>query len=414
MSYLLRDGHVLTMDAARRVFPSGFVLTDGAGRIAAVGPMAECPDAPGAEPVDCSGRIVVPGLIDALHLHWTHLFPGERPASSAAAHLDRPAHELAARLAAAALPAGGVTSALLEMPATMAAGEVRAVAEIFRDAGVGAVPAVAPGLAEAVEGAAVTLTADVIALARGEASEATIRAAAAAARRLGRRILLRIEPEGATPEAMAAATRTSGRSTVLHLMEMGLLDDRCLVVCPRALDDPDRALVLESGCFVIGLPVADAFAGRGSALFSALARAGVPCALGSGGPGAGATADMVEQMKAVVMTQNATMLDPAAMSLERALEMATVGAAEALGLAAETGALAAGKRADIAVYDVRNPHQQVAAKPLSAFIACTRATEAEVVLAGGARVAAAAPGIAAARAARGAARAAIAAAGARP
>ncbi len=414
MSYLLRDGHVLTMDPARRVFPAGFVLTDGGGRIAAVGPMAECPDAPGAEPVDCAGRIVLPGLIDALHVHWAHLFPGERVPASAAAHLDRRAHELAARLAAAALHAGGVTTALLEMPATMTAGEVRAVTGIFRDGGVLAVAAVAPALAEAVEGAAVTLAADVIALAREEASEATIRAAAATARRLGRRLLLRLEPAGATPAAMAAAMRSTGRSTVLHLMEMGLLDDRCLVVCPRALDDPDRALLLESGCFVIGLPVADAFGGRGTALFSALARAGVPCALGSEGPGAGATTDMVEQMKAVVMTQNALMLDPAAMSLERALEMATVGAAEALGLAAETGALAPGRRADIAVFDVRNPHQQVAAKPLSAFIACTRASEAELVLAGGARVACKAPDIAAAMAARHAARAAIAAGGARP
>lgn len=386
MPCLLANGYILTMDAARRTFASGFVLTDSEGRVASVGPMTDCPEAPGAERIDCTGCIVVPGLIDALHVHWSHLFPGMRQPPSAADFMDEPAHLLAARLAASALAAGGVTATMVEMPAGLGVPVVNDVLAAFRRQGVAALGAVPAELAPLVDGAAVILTADVIALDEGRASEASMRAAAATARQLGRRLLLRIAPEGSSAEALRAAQMRLGRSSVYHLMEMGLLDDTCLLVCPEHLDDLDRALILESGCHVIGLPLADAVRGAGSTAFSALARAGVPCALGTEGPGAGWSTDMVEQMKAAVMAQNTLMLDPAAMSTERALEMATINAAEALGISDTTGSIEPGKRADIAVFDTRQPHQQISAKPLSAFVACARATEAVVVLAHGDRV----------------------------
>lgn len=386
MPCLLANGYILTMDAARSTFASGFVLTDSEGRIASVGPMTDCPEAPGAERIDCTGRIVVPGLIDALHVHWSHLFPGMCLPPSAAGVLDTSAHLLAARLAASALAGGGVTATMVEMPAGLEASVVNDVLEVFRRRGVTALGAVDADLAPMVDGAAVILTADAIALEEGRASEATMRASAATARQLGRRLLLRIVPEGSSADALRAAQMRLGRSSVYHLMEMGLLDDTCLLVCPEHLDDLDRSLILEAGCHVIGLPLADAVRGAGSTAFSALARAGAPCALGTEGPGAGWSTDMVEQMKAAVMVQNTLMLDPAAMSTERALEMATINAAEALGISDATGSIEPGKRADIAVFDTRQPHQQISAKPLSAFVACTRATESAVVLARGVRV----------------------------
>lgn len=386
MACLLVDGYVLTMDEARTTLPSGFVLIGDDGRIAKVGPMDDCPEAEGVERIDCAGRIVLPGLIDALHVHWTHLFPGMHLPGEVAGHIDDNGHVVAARLAACALASGGVTAALLEIPAPMTAMQVKAVLAEFALNGVSALAAVQPDLAAQIDGAAVVLTADVIALSQGRASEATLRATVAIARRLGRKILLRITPEGASAEELRTAQTRLGRTTVYHLMEMGLLDASCLLVCPEDLNDADRALIVESGCTVIGLPVADALRGAGSAAFSALARADAPCALGSEGPGTGWTCDMVEQMKAVVMIQNTLMLDPTSMSTERALEMATINTAHALGIADQAGSLEPGKRADIAVFDTRGPQIQVGAKPLSTFVACTRASEAEVVFAAGRRI----------------------------
>ena len=401
MPYLLTDGYIVTMDDRRTIHPAGFVLTDAAGRIAAVGPMEACPEAPGAERIDGAGRVVLPGLIDSLHVHWQHLFPGMDADQALAARLDGQGHRLAAQLAGQALAAGGVTAALFEMPASLDAAGVRAVLDAIAGHGLRPLAAVAPALAAEVPGALVSVAADPLALTEGRIGEATIRAGVETARALGRRVLLRAAPPGADALAQVAAERRAARSSVYHLMEMGLLDDTCLLVCPPALNDLDRRLIEESGCHVIGLPLADGMRGAGSAGFSALARAGVPCVLGSGGPGSAWSSDMLEQIKAAVMIQNTLLLDPNAMSFERALEMATVNPARALGLEAQTGALVPGRRADIAVFDAMQPHQQVGAKPLSAFLATTRATEAAVVLAEGRRVPpAAAFDIAAARTAR--------------
>ena len=58
---------------------------------------------------------------------------------------------------------------------------------------------------------------------------------------------------------------------------------------------------------------------------------------------------MFEEMRTAVYTARARELRPDALSANAALELATLGAANALGLGDETGSLAAGKRADLAV-----------------------------------------------------------------
>src|SRR6202021_182057 len=63
---LFKDGTIVTMDAKVPNLPTGDVLVDG-GRIAAVGVNLQ---AGGAEVIDATGSIVMPGLIDAHHHMW--------------------------------------------------------------------------------------------------------------------------------------------------------------------------------------------------------------------------------------------------------------------------------------------------------------------------------------------------------
>jgi len=73
-------------------------------------------------------------------------------------------------------------------------------------------------------------------------------------------------------------------------------------------------------------------------------------------------------------------MDPTVMPLERSLEMATINAARAIGLEDEIGSLEVGKRADIAVFDMRAPHNQVAHNPIANFICTGRGADAHLVL----------------------------------
>jgi len=149
------------------------------------------------------------------------------------------------------------------------------------------------------------------------------------------------------------------------------------------LSATDVLLMRESGCHAVATPIADAVRGQGPSVWTDLARMGVPCALASDGPALSCTVDMVEQMKAIVLVQNAVRLDPSSMSAEAALEMATLGGARALGLAHEIGSLEPGKRADIAVFDLRGPHFQTVHKPISSFVCCARGGDVSVVLVDG-------------------------------
>src|SRR5262249_49580882 len=64
-AFVLAGGCVVTMDAARRVLPRGDVVVVG-DRIVAVGDGV--PPPAGASVIDCTGCIVLPGLIQA-HVH---------------------------------------------------------------------------------------------------------------------------------------------------------------------------------------------------------------------------------------------------------------------------------------------------------------------------------------------------------
>jgi len=378
MTVLLTNGHVVTMDAARAIHDPGFVLIDDAGRIAATGPMADCPAGPDMLAIDCAGKIVLPGLIDLFQRHWTHLLPASAPAEAIAARMEVAEHAIAAGLAGEALVSGGVTTVLNAAP-DLAIEAQGAVAAAFDAAGLRAVHAVPQDRMPSMAGA-IWVDTDMPARVSGRATDASITAAVQAARTLGWRIVTRLWPDGATAEEMTAARRKLGRSAVQHLMEMGVLDDRWIVVSPLGLDDTDRNLLRESGCHVVDLPVAEAAAGSSALDITALSRMGVSIALGTDGPGRGGSCDMIEQMKYLLMTQNTMSLDPTSMSMEQVLEMATINAARALGLDGEIGSLEAGKRADVAVFDLGVPHSAVTAKPLSGFIACVRASEAELVL----------------------------------
>ncbi len=68
---LLVHGTVVTMDAQRRIIEDGAVAYDG-DRIVGVGTTADLSaQYPGAERIDCKGRAVIPGLVDA-HGHAGH------------------------------------------------------------------------------------------------------------------------------------------------------------------------------------------------------------------------------------------------------------------------------------------------------------------------------------------------------
>jgi 5-methylthioadenosine/S-adenosylhomocysteine deaminase len=88
-------------------------------------------------------------------------------------------------------------------------------------------------------------------------------------------------------------------------------------------------------------------------------------------------------MKACTLMQHVRHLDPTRMPAERTIEMATINAAKALGLADEIGSLEPGKRADIAIFDLARPYVGVLHRPVSSFVYAGKGSDARAVLVDG-------------------------------
>ena len=154
---------------------------------------------------------------------------------------------------------------------------------------------------------------------------------------------------GDGPIAAVSEVEPPGTTSVRHLAAHGLLDRGVLAAHCVKVDAEEIGLLAEHGVAVAHCPRSNAILGCGVAPLRELLDAGVRVGLGTDSPASTPSFDMFEEMRAALYAARARAERPDALSAEEALELATLGSARALGLDAETGSLAAGKRADLAV-----------------------------------------------------------------
>ena len=421
---LIANGHVVTVDGARHVYPGGYVTVDGS-RISAVGPSAQTPKpADFDQVIDASGSIVVPGLINMHQHHWYTLFKGLADGFlledwvtglllPLSLKLDANAMRVSSTLAGMEMLSTGTTCSLNHSVTTTTPDLVAASIEPQAALGIRQVYAKelrcrTPGnpnhplsldeaLAEFEEevrrwngrhdglvrfGIAIESNAHWVAA--GMSTEELICRGYELARRLGLKITAHIS--GGTfslEKGFLKYLRETGRTDVRYLMQLGILDPHWILIHGIHATELDIEQMATVGCSFVYTPTSEAIRGGGISPFANAQRAGVNVALGTDGPMVDYSVDMVEQMKVCSLMQHVRHLDPTRMPVERTLEMATINAAKALGLEKEIGSLEAGKRADIAIFDLRKPYVGVLHRPLSSFVCAGKGSDARAVLVDG-------------------------------
>ena len=177
-----------------------------------------------------------------------------------------------------------------------------------------------------------------------------------------------------------------GRTDIEFLQQLGVLDPKWVLAHAIHVRDRDIDLIAASDARVIHTPTSEATRGGGITPVRRLRDAGVAVALGSDGPMGDTSVDRVEQMKAAVLFQNQLHRDPLAILPEDALAMATCEAARAIGLDDAIGSLEPGKRADLAIFDLRCPGAAVCHDPIAALVHSIHGTEARDVIVDGERL----------------------------
>lgn len=159
-----------------------------------------------------------------------------------------------------------------------------------------------------------------------------------------------------------------GRSPIAYLDELGLLRAETLLVHAIDVSDTDIETIREKRSPVVHCPKSNAKLAHGIAPMSEFKDAGVTLGLGTDSVASNNVIDMFEEMRAAVFQQRVRTGRLESLDAQTVFRMATLGAAECLGLAEHLGSLAAGKRADFVVVDLNDAALQPVYDPIEAMV----------------------------------------------
>lgn len=147
-----------------------------------------------------------------------------------------------------------------------------------------------------------------------------------------------------------------GKSPVFLLEEIGVLSPRLSVAHGVHLDPDDIQLLADRGVGVIHNPSSNMKLASGVAPIPDLFAAGVKVGLGTDSNLSNNNLDMFEEMRLAAFLQKLIRKDPSILPCEQVLRMATIGSAACLGLEDQIGSLETGKKADMIIVDLHQPH----------------------------------------------------------
>jgi len=401
---LITDVTAVTMDPDRRIIDDAAVAIDGS-RIVAVGKAADLVSRhPAAGRLEGRGMLALPGLIDA-HAHADQSLLRGRTDDLAwipfladwidpyLARRDPDVAVAAYRLTMVEMIRSGTTcfvspnvdprDDLAALVASIDAMGVRAVLARWVDR-----PAALDDAQEAVEnfdGAAggrvrVRFGLDLPRLPGDRYEPALYGAAAEQAQRLGSGLVSHFCSE--TEDWVYFENRFGLRPTQ-WAEQQGILGPSTLLINGCWLTAVEARILADTGTPVVASPTATMKMASGTTPVRDLRDAGVTVALGSDGAANNNSFDMVREMKAACLTQNAARRRAATLTAEDALEMATIDGARALGLAEEIGSLEPGKRADVVLVDLSRAHTWPVSDPVSSLVYAAHGADVDTVMVDG-------------------------------
>ena len=151
-------------------------------------------------------------------------------------------------------------------------------------------------------------------------------------------------------------SEVGGLPVVQHLAAWGLLSERLVAGHCIHLSEEDIRLLKESGTQVVHLPSSNMYLGSGVSPVPRMLGYGIPVALGTDNVNCNDLANMFWEIRLACLLHKGVQQDPAAITAQQVLDMATRNGARALGLEEEIGSIEVGKRADMILLDMSGPH----------------------------------------------------------
>ena len=164
------------------------------------------------------------------------------------------------------------------------------------------------------------------------------------------------------------ALQESGERPLARLARLGLLGPRFQAVHMTQVNDDDLALLVESNSNVVHCPLSNLKLASGFCPVEKLWQAGVNVAVGTDGAASNNSLDLLGDTRTAALLAKAVAGSATALDAHRALRMATLNGARALGMEANIGSLEVGKAADLTSFDLSGLAQQPVYDPVSQLI----------------------------------------------
>lgn len=164
------------------------------------------------------------------------------------------------------------------------------------------------------------------------------------------------------------AVQSLGQRPIRRLYDLGLLSPRLVCVHATQLNDQDIDLLVESGAHVAHCPESNLKLASGFCPVDTLQQRGVNVSLGTDGAASNNDLDMFSEMRTAALLAKAVSGNASALPAFKALRMATIDGARALGLDDMIGSLDAGKRADITAVQLNELNTVPVHNPVSQLV----------------------------------------------
>jgi 5-methylthioadenosine/S-adenosylhomocysteine deaminase len=186
-----------------------------------------------------------------------------------------------------------------------------------------------------------------------------------------------------TADEVEEVINRSGKRPVLFLNDLGLLSDRLIAAHAVHLDQDEIECLAENKVKLVHVPESNMKLASGVAPIPEMVKRGLSPALGTDGCASNNNLDLFQEMDTAAKLGKVMAADPVCMEAGMVLKMATAWGAEVMGLGKEIGTLEIGKKADLVVIDLDNPHLIPLYHPISTLVYAAHGADVKDVIVNG-------------------------------
>jgi len=186
-----------------------------------------------------------------------------------------------------------------------------------------------------------------------------------------------------TQKEVADVSEIHGKRPFEYLSEIGFLGNEVTAAHAVWLSDNEIKLIERSQTKISHNPSSNMKLSSGIAPVSKMLQSGACVSIGTDGTASNNNMDMLEEMKITSLLQKVNTMDPTTLPAEEVFKMATINGAKTLGLENQLGSLEVGKKADIALLNIKTPQLTPFRNPISHLVYSATGGDVDTVICNG-------------------------------